>query len=191
MKTETATIAKVCHDLITPLNAINLGMEAYEISRDESLLANLKESVEKANATIKFMRELFSEKSRTFCYSSRSLTQLISEYLKFYNITIELKSDMESIAGIAGEIIMYMAMVAKEIMPYGGAIKIVIDDEKSEIVTKCRGESASIPQMDITEEVNHRNIIRYNFMKLLQEAGFELIVYSEGQDIVFCKRMKY
>ena len=57
MQSEAAVIARICHDLITPFNAINLGLEAFEMSRDESLLASLRESVDKANVIMKFMRD--------------------------------------------------------------------------------------------------------------------------------------
>ena len=33
MQPETALVARICHDLITPLNAINLGLESLENSK--------------------------------------------------------------------------------------------------------------------------------------------------------------
>ena len=190
MQSEAAVIARICHDLITPFNAINLGLEAFEMSRDESLLASLRESVDKANVIMKFMRELFSDRTQTFCHSALSLKQLVAEYLKFYNINFDLVSDMESVASIAGKIIMYMAIVAKEISPFGGNVFVKIDNEKSEINTRCSGRNIAVPQMSLDEELNHKSIIRHKFLQLLQDSGFELNVYADGSDVVFSKKMK-
>ena len=192
MRSETAIIARICHDLITPFNAINLGLEAFEMSRDESLLTSIRESVDKANCTMKFMRELFSDRAQTFCYSDISLKQLIAEFLTFHNIIFDLKSDMESVASIAGKIIMYMAIVAKEIMPFGGTVTTVINNETSEIITRCSGRNINVPCIKIEneEDLNHKNIIKQHLLLLLKESGFELIIQSEGQDVIFFKRMK-
>ncbi|MBR1734897.1 MAG: hypothetical protein IJ730_05560 [Alphaproteobacteria bacterium] len=192
MQSEKAIVARICHDLITPFNAINLGLEAFEMSRDESLLSSIRESVDKANCIMRFMRELFSDKSQMFCYSDTSLKQMIAEFLKFYNITFDLKSDMENVAYIAGKIIMYMAIVTKEIMPYGGMVTTTINDEDSEISTKCCGRNIVVPQMKIENEenINQKNIIKQHLMLLLNESGFELTVISEGQDVIFIKKIK-
>ena len=189
MRNESALIARVCHDLITPFNAINLGLEAFDMSRDESLLNSIRESVDKANSLMKFMRELYSERSETFCYSSFSLKQLISDFLKFHSSSFELESDMENIANVAGKIIMYMAVVAKEIMPFGGSIITKIDDELGEITTRCSGKSISAPEMSFFGELNHKNIIRHSLVALLKESEFKLTVYQEGSDVIFRKKM--
>lgn len=189
MRNESALIARVCHDLITPFNAINLGLEAFEMSRDESLLRSIRESVDKANSVMKFTRELFSDRSETFCYSAFSLKQLVSDFLRFHNSSFELESDMENIASIAGKIIMHMAVVAKEIMPFGGVVSTKIDDELGEIVTKCSGRSISTPEMSFNGEVNHKNIIRYSLMTLLKKSEFKLTIHHEGSDVIFCKKI--
>jgi hypothetical protein len=189
MSTEHVLISRICHDLIAPFNAINLGLEAFEGSRDESMLECVKESVNKAGAIMKFTRELFTDRSETFCYSCFSLKQQVADFLKLHNISFDLKSDMESIASIAGKIIMYTAIVAKEIMPFGGTVVIRIDDALGEIVTRCRGKSVNVPEMHMIGDVNYRNVIRHCLMKLLQESEFDLSVRQEGADVVFYKKI--
>ena len=69
MQSEAAVIARICHDLITPFNAINLGLEAFEMSRDESLLASLRESVDKANVIIQIRKAVGN-----ICHNPRCTT---------------------------------------------------------------------------------------------------------------------
>lgn len=189
MSSDSVLIARICHDLITPLNAINLGFEAFEASHDESLLPSIRESVSKSNTIMKFMRELFSDRSEKFCYSQFFLKQLTTDFLKFYNISFDLKSDMEHIASIAGKIVMYMAIVSKEIMPYGGGLSIRISDSVGEIITRCSGENISMPDMNIDKEINYKNVIRYNLLNLLKRSELRMLVYKDGEDIVFCKKV--
>lgn len=97
---------------------------------------------------------------------------------------------MESVASIAGKIIMYMAIVTKEISPFGGNVVVKIDNEKSEINTRCSGRNIAMPQMSLEDELNHKSIIRHKFLQLLQDSGFELNIYADGSDVVFSKKMK-
>ena len=182
MHNESAVIARICHDLITPFNAINLGLEAFEMSRDESLLESLKESVNKANVTLKFMRELFSDRPDTFCYSSSSLEKDVAEYLGFCNVRFSLKSDMEQIACIAGKIVMYTGVISKETLPFGGMLNITIDNEKSEINAEFCGKNAVIPKIneEKEEEINYKSIMRCELKKLLVKSGFGTSIYTDN-----------
>jgi hypothetical protein len=105
MSTESMLIARICHDLITPFNAINLGMEAFEMSSDMSLIEDIRKSSTKANAILKFTRELFSEKSDAFCYSADSLKHLVADMLGICCISYVLESDIGNIPNVAGKII--------------------------------------------------------------------------------------
>ncbi|GHT91603.1 hypothetical protein FACS1894122_04290 [Alphaproteobacteria bacterium] len=189
MSSENMLIARVCHDLITPFNAINLGLEAFEMSSDMSLIENIKESTNKANAILKFTRELFSIKSDTFCYSVGALKNLISDILKFNNISFFLESDIDSIPNVAGKIIMYTAIVAKEIMPFGGIVISQLNDLSGEIMTRCGGKNISIPSVTFSGELTHRNIIRHCLLELLSKSGFELITKQDGGDVIIIERM--
>lgn len=182
---ESAVIAKVCHDLITPFNAINLGLEAFEMSRDESLLSSIRESVVKANVTLKFMRELFSNRPSVFCYSAPSLKRTIAEYLELCNVKFDLNSDLESVASIAGKIVMYLGVISKEILAFGGSTEINIYDQKNEILAEYRGKNINIPKMSLEEEVSYKNVIRRNFLELLKNSGFNFDMHSDKGYVSF------
>jgi hypothetical protein len=186
---ENMLIARICHDLITPFNAINLGLEAFEMSSDMSLIENIKSSVNKANSVLKFNRELFSEKADTFCYSVNSIKQIVSDILRSSNILFDLESDIVNLPSIAGKIIMYTAVIAKEIMPFGGTVTTKVQDMSGEITTRCHGKSIAVPSMPTVDELTYRNVIRYSLLELLKQAGFELTVQHEGADIIIREKM--
>ncbi|MDR1551259.1 MAG: hypothetical protein LBS14_01085 [Holosporaceae bacterium] len=186
---ESALVVRICHDLITPFNAINLGIEAFDASGDRLLLNEIKASVDKANAVLKFMRELYSIKSDSFCYSLVSLTHLVSAFLKKYNISFVLTSDFDSIPHIAAKIVMYNSLLAKDIMPLGGDVNVKIDDEVGEIVTVCSGKNLSVPNLNVEEELNYRNVLRISLLRLLEEAKFKVIAYQNDSKLIIREQM--
>ncbi|MDR3155882.1 MAG: hypothetical protein LBT90_02140 [Holosporaceae bacterium] len=186
---ESALILRICHDLITPFNAISLGMDAFLLSREDDLLKNLQHSINKANAVLKFTRELFSTRSDTFCYASATLNQIVVDFLQCYGISFDIKSDFNSVPSIAAKIIMYTAVIMKEIMPYGGTMVTSIDNESSTITTRGSGRSIFAPEIAMTTEPSYRNIMRHNFAKLLSACGFELEVIQDGSNIVLVQKL--
>lgn len=189
MHFEHALIARICHDLITPFNAINLGMEAFDATGDKSLLNGVRGSVDKANIILKFVRELYSTRSDSFCYSRISLRKLLSDFLKNYNISFNLESDLENIPNVAAKIIMYNAVIAKEISQLGGIVNVKINDEHGEIVTICSGKNVVVPNFENDDECNHKNIMRLNLLRLLKESGFKISVNQKDDRVIITEQV--
>lgn len=189
MSLENAIIVRVCHDLITPFNAISLGLEAFEASGDKSLINGMSDSARKANAILKFIRDLHAQQSDDFCYHTVSLKRTVGEFLKNYNINFDLQSRYENIPHLGGKIIMYSAFLAKESMPYGGDAICKIDETSNAIMLTISGKNISDPDITKDEEVNHKNVMRYCLINLLQNNGFEIFAYNKDDsiEIVFQK----
>ncbi|MDR1560806.1 MAG: hypothetical protein LBS23_00405 [Holosporaceae bacterium] len=189
MQQEEALIARICHDLITPFNAINLGIETYEESKDISLLEDIKTSVEKANSLLKFMRELYSIKYEVFFYSVISLNKLISDLLKNYNIKCDLESDIENISRTIGKIVMYNAIIAREIMPFGGNVVAKINNTSKEITTICSGNKLLEIDINASNEPDHKNIIRHNLAKFLEKIGAQATITKQESNVIILERL--
>lgn len=180
MQFENALVARICHDLITPFNAINIGVEAFEISKDAALLKAVKESTKKANAVLTFVRELFSEKSSDFAYTSAFLTKQISDFLSCYKISVQIESSKANISVQIGRIVLYLAMVSKDAMPFGGELSVQIFD--TEIICECVGRP--VKPIDLsTEEVTSRNLFQQSLRKLLAQANYKPVI-SQSDDRV-------
>lgn len=178
MQFENALIARICHDLITPFNAINIGVEAFEMSQDASLLKTVKESTKKANAILTFVRELFSEKSSDFAYTSAFLTKQISDFLSCYRIGVQIKSSKANISVRVGRIVLYLAMVSRDAMPFGGELSVQIFD--TEIICECVGRSLKPINLS-TEEATSRNIFHQILRQLLTQANYKPVI-SQSDD---------
>ena len=177
MQTENVLIARVCHDLITPCNAINLGIEAYEMSEDRSLLSCIKDSASKANVILKFVRELFLSKDDDFLYSVNFLKNLISEYLEIYNIGCNFVTDESNLNYLLGRVVLYNSAVMKELMPMGGRVMFNISKDYVNIVYSGN----NVVELDtfLPQELGYRNIIRFKLLELLKTSGFSIISSME------------
>lgn len=143
-------IARICHDLITPCNAINLGIEAFEMAEDRELITCIKDSATKANSLLKFMRELFSTKDVDFFYTKSFIETQSSDFLKIYNIDFKLASVGANIVYGSGKVILHTVAILKEIMPFGGQASCRVDDNLISFTYGGKG----ISELDI---IFHRN----------------------------------
>ncbi|MDR0555529.1 MAG: hypothetical protein LBG20_00755 [Holosporaceae bacterium] len=182
-------IMRICHDLITPFNAINLGIEAFKMSGDSILLNEIKASVDKANSILKFIRELYSVKPNSFCHPISSLSHLVADFLEKHGIFFSLNSDLENIPHSAARIVMYNAIIAKEAMPFGGEVSVSINDNAGEIVTICSGKNMTVPNLNMEGNENHKNVMRISLLRLLDELKFRTIVYQEEAKLIIHEQM--
>lgn len=190
MKLENAVVARICHDLITPFNAINLGLEAFELSPDPSMLTEVKNSANKANVFLKLIRELVADKPDTFCYSSQSLQKMIGDFLKCSNCSFSLKSDIDNIPNIAGKIVMYHGIISKEGLPYGGSVICKIDDLSGEIATVYTGKNAALPvSVQNIYDVTYKNVFSFCLNDILRESGFSQVVYEKNSSVTLIARL--
>lgn len=182
MQTENVLIARICHDLITPCNAINLGIEAYEMSEDKSLLTCVKESASKANILLKFFRELFQEKESEYMYSVNFLQNLLTEFLRTHDIDFSLMTNDNDISYPLGMLILYDAVIMKEVMPMGGKVMFNVRSDHVNII--YTGEGIVLFDTKEPECLNYKNILRFKLLNQAKDLGFSItsaIDQNEGR----------
>jgi len=178
MQTENVLIARICHDLITPCNAINLGLEAYEMSEDKGLLSCIRDSASKANVILKFMRELFLNKEEGYLYPASFIQKLSSEFLRTYNIDCNFVTNDKDIPCSLGQIVLYDSAIMKEIMPMGGKAMFNVSNDYINIVYTGDG----IVEFDtfLPQELTYKNVLRFKLLEQLHNSGFSVTSSIEG-----------
>jgi len=188
MQTENVLIARICHDLITPCNAINLGLEAYEMSEDKGLLSCIKDSATKANVLLKFMRELFMKKDDNYLYSVEFLRSLVAEFLEVYNIGSDFITDCDNFNCSLGRIILCNGAIMKELMPMGGKAIFKISNDCIEII--CSGNGVIALDTSIPQELTYKNVLQFKLLEQLKNNGFSVVSsleHGEGKIIESCE----
>lgn len=176
---EKVLMARVCHDLITPINAIGLGLDTFEISKDNNMLEEIKNSTNKAIGILIFFRELFSSNNVETGYSLKALQKQIINFLNLYNILFELESQLEILSYDIGQIIMYTAIIAKEILPCGGKFFIKLNSQ--EAIINYIGQHIS--NLNFQEnDPSYKNIFRINMQNICKKvnAKISFIINSNG-----------
>lgn len=177
---EKVLMARICHDLITPVNAIGLGLDAFEMSRDTSMLAEVRNGLGKAGGILVFLRELFSTANIDTGYIAKSLQTQIKKFLVHYNVAFELYSQTEELPYAIGQIIMYAALIAKEVAPYGGKIYAKIAEQ--EISFTYTGQHLNA--VDFCEDkLSYKNIFRAKMKEIFDMA--DATIYTDKKDDSF------
>lgn len=180
MQTENILIARICHDLITPCNAINLGLEAYEMSEDKGLLSCIRDSATKANVILKFMRELFLTKEEGSFYPADFIQKLISEFLRIYNIECSLVTNDKDFSCSLGQIILYDAAIMKELMPMGGKAMFNVSNDYVNIIYS--GNSSIELDTFPPQELTYKNVLRFKLLEQLRTCGFSVVSSVEKDE---------
>lgn len=180
MPLENILVARVCHDLITPCNAISLGLDAFQSSNDKQMLSYVKEGADKANTILKFTRELFSKKNDDFLYQTRSLNGDISTFAKTYNIEATFSAGTESIPCKIGRSTLFFTAILRDILPYGGKASFFVDDNSLKLVYSGQNVVA-FKLFDASQEITSRNVLLFKLSELLSEASAKVFCETAGQ----------
>lgn len=186
MNVDDVLILRICHDLITPFNAISLGLDAFDIAEESVIIDDIRTSVNKANSILKYVRELFSENKTTNVLAEQAL---LSDFLDKYKISVRINSQISEIPGTVNKILMLNGIIAKEIMPLGGQAKIEVD-YMGTVVMQCRGAHLVDPSFIFkSEDISYREIIRYYLKQFLDKNQY-IIKVDHVDDVVILLEKK-
>lgn len=180
MPLENILVARICHDLITPCNAISLGLDAFQSSNDKQMLSYVKEGADKANTVLKFTRELFSKKNENFLYQARSLNNDISSFAKTYNIEATFSADTESISYTVGQGILFFTAILRDLLPYGGKASFFVDNNSLKLIYSGQNVVA-FKLLDTSQEITSRNVLLFKLSELLSETSAKVFCETAGQ----------
>ncbi|MFQ6552291.1 histidine phosphotransferase family protein [Aestuariibius insulae] len=121
--------SRICHDLVSPVGAILNGVELLEMSGQGETpeIALIRESVENANARIRFFRIAFGAASK----EQRIGAPEASETLAILEKSGRLKYRWQSEADLSREevrLIFLLLLCFESAMPLGGSVSVVQRD---------------------------------------------------------------
>lgn len=149
MRLEFATLvgSRICHDLISPIGAIGNGVELLGLTNDtighSPEMDLISQSVENANARIRFFRIAFGSPSSKRTIGSQEVLSVLAasalggRFNYFWQITgDQSRSDVQTA--------FLLLQCFETAMPLGGDIHIHLDGDKWEL--KAQGPRVSIAQ---------------------------------------------
>jgi histidine phosphotransferase ChpT len=123
--------SKLCHDLVSPVSAINNGVELIEdIGGDvvEEAMKLIGDSAAHASRRLKLFRMAYGRAGSEDALSIRDVKQVAEQYMASGKVTLNWGDGQpsEAVAVQQGylKVVLNMIILAEEVLPYGGAVTL-------------------------------------------------------------------
>lgn len=122
--------SRICHDLISPLGAIGNGVELLAMTGAETTpeIALISESVDNANARIRYFRVAFGAASEGTMIGNAELQSIISDLFKTSN---RIKVDWrvgEDVSRAEAKLAFLIILCLESALPWGGKVLVTRTD---------------------------------------------------------------
>lgn len=122
--------SRICHDLVSPLGAIGNGLELLTMSGMAAApeLALIAESVENANARIRFFRIAFGAASKTATVSQSDCVGILRDMYRDTRLRVDWRVSGDVPRGEA-KLAFLLIQCLESAIPFGGRISITRTDD--------------------------------------------------------------
>lgn len=117
--------SRICHDLISPIGAINNGMELISMTgaAPSPEMALISESVDAANARIRFFRVAYGAPSETQLLGRGEITSILKDTYRGSRLKLQW-DPVEDLTRSEVQIAFLAIQCAEKAMPFGGTLTI-------------------------------------------------------------------
>jgi len=183
--------SKLCHDLVSPVSAINNGVELIEDiggSVVEEAMKLIGDSAQHASRRLRLFRMAYGRAGSEENLAVRDVRQIATQYMGAGKVTLHWPEDQPSPALVTQtgvlKVILNMVILSEETLAYGGVV--TLRSTSSDMMAGCRfeivGRSAALSeamQAALTgnvsvEELTPRTIQAYITGKFAAHFGFRL-----------------
>lgn len=121
--------SKICHDLISPIGAVNNGLELMEEEQDHALqaeaLALAQRSARRASILLQLYRSLFGNAGNQASFGPHEAVQMAFDCLQGGKVTLEADlADAGPTPEGYGKLVLAAVMVAADTLPRGGTVLV-------------------------------------------------------------------
>ncbi len=122
--------SRICHDLISPLGAISNGVELLSMTGSVAgpEMALIAESIESANARIRFFRIAFGDAAADQDLGRSEILSVLNDITRSGRLRIDW-SPQEITSRRDVKLVFLLIQCLETAMPYGGRIAITEDDD--------------------------------------------------------------
>ncbi len=142
--------SRLCHDLVSPVGAVNNGMELLEEEPNEEILADavslVSNSARQASALLQFYRLAYGQAGYRIEGEAELLRRLATEYLKSQKAKLVWPSPEihEALPEGAAKLLLNVLALAAEALPRGGAVEVTPFLPERGLEVTARGSVAKL-----------------------------------------------
>jgi histidine phosphotransferase ChpT len=147
--------ARLCHDLMGPAGAINVGLEflSDDKAETEETLELIAASARQVRARLAFFRTAFGMASAQRAADLAEVRALIEAFLKGSRVALEWRTSERCLKGVPlvnggdlARLILCLVLVARDWLPRGGTLAIDVHERRGrgQIRVAVRGQGARV-----------------------------------------------
>jgi histidine phosphotransferase ChpT len=188
--------SRVCHDIISPVGAINNGLELLdEGGADEDAMQLIRVSARNASARLQFARIAFGAAGSAGMQIDTGDAQAVA--------TAFLKNEKPELEWIGGrallpknkvKLLLNLVLIAAAAIPRGGKITVKLDDLESSprFTLASRGPMLRVPPKFLEmhsgakpeEAIDAHSVQPYYTLLLAREAGMPISIHASPEEIM-------
>ena len=189
--------SRVCHDIISPVGAINNGLELLdEGGADEDAMRLIRQSAKNASARLQFARIAFGAAgSAGMLIDTGDAEAVAIAFLKNEKPELTWNGARALLPKNKVKLLLNMVLVANAAIPRGGKIDVTLDDVETEpkFSIKASGSMLRVPPKFLElhsgrtpeEPIDAHAIQPYYTLLLSREAGMTISIHATSEEIVF------
>ncbi|MDA4847878.1 histidine phosphotransferase ChpT [Hoeflea poritis] len=189
--------SRVCHDIISPVGAINNGLELLdEGGADDDAMDLIRTSAHNASVRLKFARLAFGASGSVGAsIDTGEAEKAVMDFASADNKTeIDWQGSRAIIAKNKVKLLLNLFLVAYGSIPRGGAISIILEDLETapKFTLKATGKMVRVPPKfleihsgESSEPIDAHSIQPYYTVLLAEAAGMTINTTAGADEVVF------
>lgn len=188
--------SRVCHDIISPVGAINNGLELLEEGgADEDAMMLIRRSAVNASARLQFARIAFGAAGSAGMQIDTGDAQAVATaFLANEKPELEWNGPRALLPKNKVKLLLNLLLVANSAIPRGGKLTVTLEDPETDprFTIVARGPMLRVPAKflelhaarPLDEPVDAHSVQFYYTLLLARETGMEISIRASAEDIV-------
>lgn len=189
--------SRICHDIISPVGAINNGLELLEEGgADEDAMALIAASARNASARLQFARIAFGAAgSAGVQIDTGDAQNVATAYMANEKPEFTWTGARAFLPKNQVKLLLNMILIGITAIPRGGNLDVVMEDMETDpkISVKVRGRMLRVPpkfkelhEGNVPEDaIDAHSVQPYYTLLLAQEAGMAIVIDAGEEEIIF------
>ncbi len=189
--------SRVCHDIISPVGAINNGLELLdEGGADADAMSLIRASARNASARLQFARIAFGAAgSAGMVIDTGDAESVAGAFLRNEKPDFEWRGPRWLLPKNNVKLLLNLILVANAAIPRGGKINVVLGgtDSNPTFTVSSRGPMLRVPPKFLElhsgtkpeEAIDAHAVQPYYTLLLARESGMEISIHATAEEIVF------
>lgn len=141
--------SRLCHDLISPVGAVNNGLELAAESRARATgpeMTLVNQSAEAASSALQFYRLAFGAMDERESINAAMVERIARAHLHRGRVTVSWRSMEEAILKLRARLTLNLMLCAVSALPRGGEVAAIIDPGVARIAVMARSETVDLAE---------------------------------------------